>query len=59
MTSTSAQRPRPSRGYMAVIHAIDKFTELTGYVFIVLIIPLVLANVVEVFARYVLRAPTV
>ena len=49
----------PPRGYLAVIRTIDKFTELTSYVFVIVIIPLILANVVEVFARYVLRSPTV
>ena len=49
----------PPRGYLAIIRTIDKFTEITSYVFVVVIIPLILANVVEVFARYVLRAPTV
>jgi TRAP-type mannitol/chloroaromatic compound transport system permease small subunit len=58
MTNTSAPRRRPPRGYLAVIRTIDKFTEVTGYLFVVVIIPLILANVVEVFARYVLRAPT-
>ena len=48
----------PSRGYLAVIRTIDRFTTLTGYLFVLPIIPLVFANVVEVFARYVLRAPT-
>ena len=59
MTSTSAPKLRPPRAYLATIRTIDRFTELTGYVFVVVIIPLILANVVEVFARYVLRAPTV
>jgi TRAP-type mannitol/chloroaromatic compound transport system permease small subunit len=59
MTGASARRWTPPRGYLAVIRTIDKFTELTSYVFVVVIIPLILANVVEVFARYVLRAPTV
>ena len=58
MTSTPA-RKTPHRGYLAVIRTIDRFTEVTGHVFVVVIIPLILANVVEVFARYVLRAPTV
>ena len=58
MTSTSARKPTPPRGYLAVIRTIDKFTEVTGYVFVIVIIPLIFANVVEVFARYVLRAPT-
>lgn len=59
MTSPSARRPLPSRGYLAVIRTIDGFTELTSYLFVLVIIPLVLANVVEVFARYVLQAPTI
>jgi TRAP-type mannitol/chloroaromatic compound transport system permease small subunit len=59
MTSASpSPRPTPSWAYLAVIRAIDKFTELTGHIFILLIIPLVFANVVEVFSRYVLRDPT-
>ena len=58
MTSTSARKATPSRGYLAVIRTIDKFTEVTSHVFVVVIVPLILANVVEVFARYVLRAPT-
>jgi TRAP-type mannitol/chloroaromatic compound transport system permease small subunit len=58
MTSTSARQRQPPRGYLTVIRTIDRFTELTGYLFVVVIIPLILANVVEVFARYVLRAPT-
>ncbi|MGE0848194.1 MAG: TRAP transporter small permease subunit [Hyphomicrobiaceae bacterium] len=60
MTSVSPQpRPVPSRGYLAIIHVIDRFTEWTGYLFVLLLIPLVFANVVEVFARYVLRDPTI
>jgi len=43
---------------LAVIRTIDTFTEVTSHVFVVVIVPLILANVVEVFARYVLRAPT-
>jgi len=58
MTSGSARKPTPSRGYLAVIRTIDTFTEVASHVFVVVIVPLVLANVVEVFARYVLRAPT-
>jgi TRAP-type mannitol/chloroaromatic compound transport system permease small subunit len=52
-------RPMPSRGYLAVVGSIDKFTQWTGYLFVLAIIPLILANVVEVFARYVLRDPTI
>ena len=59
MTMPSGSKRLPPRGYLAIIRTIDKFTELTGYVFVIVIIPLILANVVEVFARYVLRSPTV
>ncbi len=58
MINSSARKATPSRGYLAVIRTIDKFTEVTSHVFVVVIVPLILANVVEVFARYVLRAPT-
>ena len=50
---------RPPWAYLAVIRIIDTFTEWTGYLFVLLIIPLIFSNVVEVFARYVLRSPTV
>ncbi|HWE16304.1 MAG TPA: TRAP transporter small permease subunit [Hyphomicrobiaceae bacterium] len=56
---TSPQRRVPPAGYLAVIRTIDRFTEWTGYIFVLLIIPLVLSNVIEVFARYVLRQPTI
>jgi TRAP-type mannitol/chloroaromatic compound transport system permease small subunit len=59
MTGASARRRTPPRGYLAVIRTIDKFTELISYLFVIVIIPLILANVVEVFARYVLQSPTV
>ena len=49
----------PPRAYVGVIRAIDRFTEWSGYVFLGLLVPLILANVAEVFARYVLRDPTV
>jgi len=60
MTSSPYERsPMPIRGYLAVIRIIDTFTRWTGYIFILLIIPLVFANVIEVFARYVLGDPTI
>jgi TRAP-type mannitol/chloroaromatic compound transport system permease small subunit len=58
-TDTNVRGPMPPRGYLALIRTIDKFTVVISYVFVIAIIPLVFANVVEVFARYVLRAPTV
>ncbi|MFZ1103606.1 MAG: TRAP transporter small permease subunit [Hyphomicrobiaceae bacterium] len=58
-TMSPSPKPTPPRGYLAVIRVIDKFTEWTGYLFILLIIPLIFSNVIEVFARYVLRAPTI
>lgn len=50
---------RPSRGYLRIIRTIDRFTLWSGYAFAALIIPLVLANVIEVLMRYVFDAPTV
>jgi TRAP-type mannitol/chloroaromatic compound transport system permease small subunit len=58
MTSPSTPRPTPSPRYLATIRTIDRFTELTSYLFVIVIIPLIFANVVEVFCRYVLRSPT-
>jgi TRAP-type mannitol/chloroaromatic compound transport system permease small subunit len=60
MPSEIAREPaqRPSRGYLATIGIIDGITVYTGYVFTLLVIPLVVANVVEVFMRYVMNAPT-
>lgn len=55
----SLPRRAPPRAYLAIIRAIDRFTEWTGYLFVLLIVPLIFANVIEVFARYVLRAPTI
>ena len=49
----------PSNGYLAVIRTIDTFTEWTSHLFILLIIPLIFANVIEVFSRYVLKDPTI
>jgi TRAP-type mannitol/chloroaromatic compound transport system permease small subunit len=48
----------PSRGYSGIIKLIDAITEYTGYLFTLLIIPLIFANVIEVFKRYVLNDPT-
>jgi TRAP-type mannitol/chloroaromatic compound transport system permease small subunit len=59
MISSSARKPMPPRGYLAVIRTIDRFTDVISHVFVVVIVPLILANVIEVFARYVLRAPTI
>jgi hypothetical protein len=49
---------QPSPGYLAVIRAIDGITTWTGYAFTILIVPLVIANVIEVFMRYVMKEPT-
>jgi TRAP-type mannitol/chloroaromatic compound transport system permease small subunit len=59
MTSPSAHKLTPHRGYLAVIRTIDRFTDVTSHLFVIVIVPLILANVVEVFARYVLKSPTV
>ena len=57
--NSSVPQRTPSRPYLATIRAIDKFTEWTGYLYVLFIIPLIFANVVEVFARYVLGDPTI
>ena len=58
-TAASPPRPLPPPAYLAVIRTIDRFTDASRFVFVLLLIPLVFANVVEVFCRYVLRAPTI
>jgi TRAP-type mannitol/chloroaromatic compound transport system permease small subunit len=50
---------QPSRGYLGVIRAIDAFTEWTGPLFMLIVVPLILANVVEVIMRYVFKDPTI
>ena len=57
-TSQSA-RPTPPPALLAVIRGIDNFTIWTGYIFTLLVIPLIFANVYEVFARYVMKDPTI
>jgi TRAP-type mannitol/chloroaromatic compound transport system permease small subunit len=52
----SARQPPPA--YLAVIRAIDATTRWSGYVFTLLVAPLIVANVIEVFMRYVMNAPT-
>ena len=49
---------QPSRVYLRIIRTIDRITEWTGYAFALLVVPLVLANTIEVFSRYVLGSPT-
>ena len=46
------------RTYLGIIRIIDRITQWTGHVFALLVIPLVLANTIEVFSRYVLKTPT-
>ena len=48
----------PSRAYLGTIRAIDRVTKALGLAVALLIIPLVLANTIEVFMRYFLRQPT-
>ncbi len=49
---------QPSAGYLRTIRALDKLTLWTAWAFAVLVVPLVLANTIEVFMRYVLGQPT-
>jgi TRAP-type mannitol/chloroaromatic compound transport system permease small subunit len=57
-TPASGHARQPPPGYLAVIRSIDGITQWTGYLFTLLIAPLIVANVVEVFMRYVMNAPT-
>ena len=41
---------RPSGSYLLVIRVIDKITEWTGYLFALIIIPLILANLTRCFS---------
>src|SRR3712207_3614412 len=48
----------PPRAYLGTIRTIDRITQILGYAVALLIVPLVLANTVEVIMRYFLRQPT-
>ncbi len=48
----------PSRAYIGAIRTIDQITGILGHAVTLLVVPLVLANTVEVFMRYFLRQPT-
>lgn len=50
---------QPSPLYMGIIRTIDTITDWTAYLFMLIGIPLILANVVEVFRRYVFKDPTI
>jgi TRAP-type mannitol/chloroaromatic compound transport system permease small subunit len=54
-----AMSMQPPRRYISTIRAIDTFTLWSGYFFALLLVPLILANVIEVFMRYVMGQPTV
>jgi TRAP-type mannitol/chloroaromatic compound transport system permease small subunit len=60
MPSENAAAPgrQPSKRYRDVIRAIDRITQWTGYLFALIVAPLVIANVIEVFMRYAMNAPT-
>ena len=58
-TPAPAPMRLPPSAYLAVIRSIDRFTEWTGYIFVLFLVPLILSNVIEVFARYVLKDPTI
>ena len=47
-----------SPGYLRAIRTLDRFTLWIGHICALLVVPLVLANTVEVFMRYVLGRPT-
>jgi TRAP-type mannitol/chloroaromatic compound transport system permease small subunit len=43
---------------LSVIRRIDRFSEATGYLILLLFIPLIMSNVIEVIMRYFLKQPT-
>lgn len=49
---------KPPALYLGVIHTIDTFTLWCGYAVATLLVPLVLANTIEVVMRYALSQPT-
>lgn len=54
-----AEPSSPSSGYLLVIRTIDKINEWAGYLFAIIVVPLIMANVIEVFRRYVMNDPTI
>ncbi len=54
-----AEPSSPSSGYLLVIRVIDTINEWAGYLFALIVIPLIMANVIEVFRRYVMNDPTI
>ncbi|HEX4892369.1 MAG TPA: hypothetical protein VFV47_03720, partial [Hyphomicrobiaceae bacterium] len=58
-TTTPDSKPQPSAAYLGIIRTIDTFTEWAGYLFLLISIPLILANFVEVISRYVFDDPTI
>ena len=60
MQSLPASEParQPSGRYLATIRAIDGITKWSAYLFALLVIPLIIANVIEVFMRYAMNSPT-
>ena len=53
-----ARATTPPPAYIGAIRTIDRITGILGHVVALLVVPLVLANTVEVFMRYFLRQPT-
>jgi TRAP-type mannitol/chloroaromatic compound transport system permease small subunit len=48
----------PSSVYLRVIRTIDRITGYVGALVVLLLVPLILANVIEVFMRYAFNSPT-
>jgi TRAP-type mannitol/chloroaromatic compound transport system permease small subunit len=58
VTSSNTQAGQPSAGFLLAIRALDKLNLWAAYAVAFLVVPLVLANTIEVFMRYVLGRPT-
>lgn len=55
---TDSQASQPPAGYLQAIRGLDKLNLWAAYLIALLVVPLVLANTIEVFMRYVLGRPT-
>ena len=53
-----SEQPMPSAGYLATIRYIDKFTEYSGFLFALIVAPLIISNTYEVVSRYGFERPT-
>jgi TRAP-type mannitol/chloroaromatic compound transport system permease small subunit len=58
LTAAPREPSMPSSAYLRVIRAIDKLTSAISALVVLLLVPLILANAIEVLMRYVFNSPT-